>query len=794
MLGGGSRCPPRRSRRVAAPRGHRTRAAARDPGARRVGQDRVLTRRIAWQAATEAIEPAHSLALTFTRKAAGELRARSAPARHPRRPDRGHVPRRRARAAPRAARAPFHADARAARPQGPRARTARRRSPRPGPAARGARGRGRDRVGPGAARRPGGLRGGRGARRAVAEAAARARRRHLPPLPGREAPARRHRLRRPDPAHRARARDRRRVRGHPTLAVPTLLRRRVPGRQPRAAAAAPGLARRARRAVRRRRPRPGDLLVRRRRPAVPHRLRPSTSTAAPSSDSRSTTGRRPRSSTPPVPCSPARAGRRAGRRPAGSAAHGHHLRRRRRRGARRRAAAPGGARRAPLVGSRGPLPRQRAVGAVRGGAASRRRSRSGCAATARSWTGPRCAARSPSSRRTRPRHPAGTSPSTSPTSSSTPPRPPTTSARTGRRSSASATSTSRSPPDAGTVAEFLEFLRTTLRGQDDGGVADDAVELLTFHRAKGLEWDTVFVTGLERGLVPISHAQGDAEALDEERRLLYVALSRAERALHVSWASERDRGGSRASTRTCEPLSRGVRARDRGQGARGHRPRDQPARSPRGTRAAQRRGRRRAHARRPARLRRPRRVASRRVTRRRGPGVRRVRQQGAPRGRAAAGPASAGELLAVSGRRAHEARALRRRGARDRRPPRSVAHRPERTSFTPPGATETPRGPGVPSPVVHHFDESTERIAQLCFDYAIERLRMDPAPLDQPRSLAELTAAVGPTIDAARSRPRDGARLVPRHARARRASPPTAPPSSRSCRARRRRRASCSTS
>jgi DNA helicase-2/ATP-dependent DNA helicase PcrA len=105
----------------------------------------------------------------------------------------------------------------------------------------------------------------------------------------------------------------------------------------------------------------------------------------------------------------------------------------------------------------------------------------------------------------------------------------------------------------GTVVEFLEFLRAALRGQDDGGVADDAVELLTFHRAKGLEWDTVFVTGLERGLVPISHAHGDAEALDEERRLLYVGLSRAERALHVSWASERDRGGPRAASRTASP-------------------------------------------------------------------------------------------------------------------------------------------------------------------------------------------------------------------------------------------------
>lgn len=104
----------------------------------------------------------------------------------------------------------------------------------------------------------------------------------------------------------------------------------------------------------------------------------------------------------------------------------------------------------------------------------------------------------------------------------------------------------------GTVAEFLDFLRTSLRGHDDAGLASDAVDLLTFHRAKGLEWDTVFVTGLEKGLVPISHAQGDSAALGEERRLLYVGLSRAQRALHISWASRRDRG-ERVSRRSPSP-------------------------------------------------------------------------------------------------------------------------------------------------------------------------------------------------------------------------------------------------
>jgi DNA helicase-2/ATP-dependent DNA helicase PcrA len=94
----------------------------------------------------------------------------------------------------------------------------------------------------------------------------------------------------------------------------------------------------------------------------------------------------------------------------------------------------------------------------------------------------------------------------------------------------------------GSVDGFLEFLHTSLRGDDAGAVSGNAVELLTFHRAKGLEFDTVFVTGLERGLVPISHAKS-SEAMDEEQRLLYVALSRAERGLHLSWAKERTVGG-----------------------------------------------------------------------------------------------------------------------------------------------------------------------------------------------------------------------------------------------------------
>jgi ATP-dependent DNA helicase UvrD/PcrA len=91
-----------------------------------------------------------------------------------------------------------------------------------------------------------------------------------------------------------------------------------------------------------------------------------------------------------------------------------------------------------------------------------------------------------------------------------------------------------------TAAGFITYLLTVLAEEDPTGA--DAVDLLTFHKAKGLEWPTVFVTGLERGLVPIAYAETPA-ALAEERRLLYVALTRAERELHLSWAQRRTLGG-----------------------------------------------------------------------------------------------------------------------------------------------------------------------------------------------------------------------------------------------------------
>ena len=95
--------------------------------------------------------------------------------------------------------------------------------------------------------------------------------------------------------------------------------------------------------------------------------------------------------------------------------------------------------------------------------------------------------------------------------------------------------------EMGTVGGFLAWLpaaaaREALPGRAAG------VCLSSFHRAKGLEWRAVWVCGLERGLVPIGWA-GTPAALAEERRLLYVALTRAEHELHCSWCESRQFDG-----------------------------------------------------------------------------------------------------------------------------------------------------------------------------------------------------------------------------------------------------------
>jgi DNA helicase II / ATP-dependent DNA helicase PcrA len=76
------------------------------------------------------------------------------------------------------------------------------------------------------------------------------------------------------------------------------------------------------------------------------------------------------------------------------------------------------------------------------------------------------------------------------------------------------------------------------------------VTLASLHAAKGLEWDAVFLVGLVDGTLPIQHADGDAAKIEEERRLLYVGVTRARRELSLSWALSRTEGGRRNRRRS----------------------------------------------------------------------------------------------------------------------------------------------------------------------------------------------------------------------------------------------------
>lgn len=102
----------------------------------------------------------------------------------------------------------------------------------------------------------------------------------------------------------------------------------------------------------------------------------------------------------------------------------------------------------------------------------------------------------------------------------------------------------------GTLMSFQSWMASTLRS-DDGDNAANSVDLSTFHAAKGLEWAVVHIAGLEEGLVPIHYATTPL-ARSEERRLLYVALTRAERVLSLSYA-ERRTFGARALKRRPSP-------------------------------------------------------------------------------------------------------------------------------------------------------------------------------------------------------------------------------------------------
>jgi DNA helicase-2/ATP-dependent DNA helicase PcrA len=102
--------------------------------------------------------------------------------------------------------------------------------------------------------------------------------------------------------------------------------------------------------------------------------------------------------------------------------------------------------------------------------------------------------------------------------------------------------------EAPTLAGFLDQVSLLA---DTDQIRDDApVTLMTLHSAKGLEFESVFLVGLEEGLSPHTRSLSKPEALEEERRLLYVGMTRAMERLHLSWASSRQVFGQR---RVSEP-------------------------------------------------------------------------------------------------------------------------------------------------------------------------------------------------------------------------------------------------
>jgi DNA helicase-2/ATP-dependent DNA helicase PcrA len=95
-----------------------------------------------------------------------------------------------------------------------------------------------------------------------------------------------------------------------------------------------------------------------------------------------------------------------------------------------------------------------------------------------------------------------------------------------------------------TLADFVAELQQ--RADLGHAPAMDGVTLASMHAAKGLEWDAVVLPGLVEGVMPIVYARTDA-AIEEERRLLYVAVTRARERLFLSWASARGPGGRPSS-------------------------------------------------------------------------------------------------------------------------------------------------------------------------------------------------------------------------------------------------------
>ena len=101
--------------------------------------------------------------------------------------------------------------------------------------------------------------------------------------------------------------------------------------------------------------------------------------------------------------------------------------------------------------------------------------------------------------------------------------------------------TAPDPATGETLSPLAAFLTHAAleAGDNQAQAGQDAVQLMTVHASKGLEFDAVFITGLEEGLFPHENAMSDMDGLEEERRLMYVAITRARKRLYLSHAQTR---------------------------------------------------------------------------------------------------------------------------------------------------------------------------------------------------------------------------------------------------------------
>lgn len=99
-----------------------------------------------------------------------------------------------------------------------------------------------------------------------------------------------------------------------------------------------------------------------------------------------------------------------------------------------------------------------------------------------------------------------------------------------------------------TLFDFINRLAMLMEDEPSDEKEDNRVQLLTIHQSKGLEFESVYVVGLEEGILPSGRATVEDQSVDEERRLMYVAMTRAKRHLCLTGAANRRKFGEQLAS------------------------------------------------------------------------------------------------------------------------------------------------------------------------------------------------------------------------------------------------------